>query len=41
MAHGHGFPRAIAVDRDGSRVFVGGYTDLWRHDDYTTIAYAA
>lgn len=38
--HGMGFPRAIAVDLDGKRVFVGGYTDLWRHDDFTTIGYA-
>lgn len=27
--------------RGGVRVFVGGDTDLWRHDDFTTIAYAA
>jgi outer membrane protein assembly factor BamB len=39
--NGTGFPRAVAVDRGGVRVFVGGYTDLWRHDDFTTIAYAA
>ena len=36
-----GFPRAIAIGPSGTRLYVAGYTDLWRANDFVTVAYEA